>query len=145
MSKRLGDLRGFKRLLDRKEAELVQGLRRRGDIAIEQSPDQIDELQQAATLELAVQNLSRGHSLLRDVRAALQRIQDGSFGACIQCQRAINSRRLAAVPWAPRCIECQEAADDAGESSGSPLPAGRGQTDGPQDGLRVVHLNEVAA
>ncbi|MEN6537300.1 MAG: TraR/DksA family transcriptional regulator [Bryobacteraceae bacterium] len=145
MSKGLGDLRGFKRLLDRKEAELVQGLRRRGDIAIEQSPDQIDELQQSATLELAVQNLSRGHSLLRDVRAALQRIQDGSFGACLQCQRAINSKRLAAVPWAPLCIECQEAADDVDESSGSPLPIGRDQADGPQDDLRVVHRDRVAA
>jgi RNA polymerase-binding transcription factor DksA len=50
-------------------------------------------------------------SLLRDVRAALLRIRDGSFGTCIHCEWAINPRRLAAVPWAPLCIECQEAAD----------------------------------
>jgi len=45
------------------------------------------------------------------VKAALQRIRDGSFGVCVQCEEAITPNRLAAVPWASRCIGCQEAAD----------------------------------
>ena len=106
-----GDPREFKKILDRKEAELTQSLRRRDDIAIEKSPDQMDELQRKATLELAIHNMDREYLLLRDVRAALQRIHDGSFGTCIQCEWPINPKRLAAVPWAPLCIECQEAAD----------------------------------
>lgn len=106
-----GDPREFKKILDRKEAELTQSLRRRDDIAIEKSPDQMDELQRKATLELAIHNMDREYLLLRDVRAALQRIRDGSFGTCIQCDWAINPKRLAAVPWAPLCIECQQAAD----------------------------------
>ena len=105
------DPREFKKILERKEAELVQSLRKRNDIAIEKSPDQVDELQQAATLELAVQNLDREYNLLRDVKAALLRIHDGTFGTCVQCEWAISPKRLAAVPWAPLCIECQEAAD----------------------------------
>ena len=106
-----GDPREFKKILDRKEAELTQSLRRRDDIAIEKSPDQMDELQRKATLELAIHNMDREYLLLRDVRAALQRIRDGSFGTCIQCEWAISPKRLAAVPWAPLCIECQEAND----------------------------------
>jgi DnaK suppressor protein len=106
-----GDLRRFKEILDRKEAELVRSLQKRNDIAIEKSPDQVDEIQHAATLEMAIQDLDREYNLLRDVKAALLRIHDGSFGTCIQCEWSINPKRLAAVPWAALCIECQEAAD----------------------------------
>jgi len=105
------DPREFKQILGRKQAELVQALRNRDDIAIEKSPDQMDELQHGATLELAIQNLDRESTLLRDVKAALERIHDGSFGACLQCEWPISPKRLAAVPWAPLCIVCQQAAD----------------------------------
>jgi DnaK suppressor protein len=116
------DLRGFKEILGRTEAELVQSLRKRNDIAIEKSPDQIDELQHAASLALVIQNLDREHNLLRDVKSALLRIDDGSFGTCIQCEWPISPKRLAAVPWAPLWIECQEAADrDKHEAAESPI------------------------
>ena len=106
-----GDLREFKKILDRKEAELVQSLRKRDGIAIEKSADQMDEIQYASERDLAIRNVDRESILLREVKAALQRIRDGSFGTCIQCEWAISPKRLAAVPWAPLCIECQEAAD----------------------------------
>ena len=109
-----GDLRGFKEILDRKEAELVQSLHKRDDIAIEKSADQMDEIQYASERDLAIRNLDREYNLRRDVKAALLRIHDGSFGTCIQCEWSINPKRLAAVPWAPLCIECQDAADRDG-------------------------------
>ena len=103
--------REFKKVLERRRVELIQTLRKRNDIAIEKSPDQIDEIQHAATLELAIRNMDREYKLLRDVKAALLRIDDGSFGICVECEWAISPKRLVAVPWAPLCIECQEAAD----------------------------------
>jgi RNA polymerase-binding transcription factor DksA len=36
---------------------------------------------------------------LKQVRAALQRIQDGTYGVCIDCGRRIEPARLEAVPW----------------------------------------------
>ena len=102
---------GFQEILDRKEAELVQVLRKRDGIAVESSPDQMDEIQYASERDLAIRNLGQESSLLSQVRAALRRIHDQSFGTCIECDWAISPRRLAAVPWAPRCIRCQEAAD----------------------------------
>lgn len=45
---------------------------------------------------------------LRDIEAALRRIRDGSYGACIECSNPIDYERLAAYPAAERCIRCQE-------------------------------------
>jgi DnaK suppressor protein len=102
---------GFQEILGRKQAELVRVLRKRDDIAIEKSADQMDEIQYATERDLAIRNADRDSALLRQVKASLQRIHDGSFGICIQCEEAISSKRLAALPWAPRCIQCQNAAD----------------------------------
>lgn len=105
------EIGGFQEILERRASELVQVLQRRDGIAIEKSPEQMDEIQYATERELAIRNVDRESSLLRDVKDALERIHDGSFGTCTDCESAISPRRLAAVPWASRCIQCQEAAD----------------------------------
>ena len=102
---------GFQDVLERKQAELVHVLRKRDGIAIEKSADEMDEIQDASERDLAIRNVDRESKLLRDVKAALRRIPDGSFGTCIDCESAISPKRLAAVPWAPRCIQCQDAFD----------------------------------
>jgi len=101
----------FQDVLERKQAELVHVLRKRDGIAIEKSADEMDEIQDASERDLAIRNVDRESRLLRDVKAALRRIPDGSFGTCIDCESAISPKRLAAVPWAPRCIQCQDAFD----------------------------------
>jgi len=101
----------FQEVLERKASELGRHLRKRDDIAIEKSADQMDEIQYASERELAIRNVDRESGLLRDVKDALRRIQEGTFGTCVECESAINPRRLTAVPWAPRCIRCQEAID----------------------------------
>jgi DnaK suppressor protein len=111
------EMGGVRETLERKEAELVQVLRNRDGIAIEKSADQMDEIQDASERDLAIRNVDRESVLLRDVKAALRRIYDGSFGTCIECGWAISPKRLAAVPWAPRCIRCQEAADRDGQET----------------------------
>ena len=105
------ELNKFKQILEAKKAELSDVLKRRDEIAIEKSPDAIDEVTRAAERELAIRNLDRESNLMRNVRAALRRIDDGSFGVCAHCEEEISPKRLAAVPWAPFCIRCQEAAD----------------------------------
>jgi len=111
------DLSGFQPILEQRQAELVQVLRVRDDITIEKSADQMDEIQYASERDLAIRNVDRDSNQLRDVRAALRRFRDGSFGTCIECDSAISPKRLAAVPWASRCIKCQDASDqDRSES-----------------------------
>ena len=109
----------FKEVLETKQAELAQVLRNREGIAIEKSPDALDEVQHAAERELAIRNLDRESQLLRNVRAALRRIDEGTFSVCLHCEEDISPKRLAAVPWTPFCIGCQEMADrnQAGDAS----------------------------
>ncbi len=46
--------------------------------------------------------------LLREVQAALRRIQQTTYGICAACDEPISAKRLAAVPWAKFCVQCQE-------------------------------------
>src|SRR5947199_9881763 len=96
----------YKEILETRQAELVQVLRYRDAITIEKSPDALDEVQNAAERELAIRNLDRESNLLRNVRAALARIEDGSYGICMQCEEEISPKRLNAVPQTPFCIQC---------------------------------------
>ena len=105
------ELEKYKGVLETKKAELSKGLRNREDIAIEKTPDALDEVQLAGERELAIRNLDRESNLLRNVRGALARIADGSYGVCLHCDEEIKPKRLEAVPWTKYCIRCQEAAD----------------------------------
>ena len=44
------------------------------------------------------------------VDGALARLDDGTYGRCIDCDGPIAPDRLAALPWAERCIACQRRA-----------------------------------
>ena len=105
------EINKFKKLLEAKQAELEKIVRNRDAIAIEKSADALDEVQHASERELAIRNLDRESNLLRNVRLALCRINDGSFGTCLHCEEEISPKRIAAVPWAANCIQCQELAD----------------------------------
>ena len=105
------DLEKYRAILEVKQSELSAGLRNREDIAIEKTPDALDEVQLAGERELAIRNLDRESNLLRQVRGALARIADGSYGICNHCEEEISLKRLNAVPQTAYCITCQEAAD----------------------------------
>lgn len=104
----------YKAILEAKRAELSAGLLHREDIAIQNAADALDQVQLAGARELAVQNLHRESALLRNIQFALARLEDGSYGLCLHCEREITAKRLEAVPWTPYCIRCQEAADRDG-------------------------------
>jgi DnaK suppressor protein len=114
----------FRKILEGKELELVRALQNGDDIALDKSADQMDDIQRAAERDLTIRNVDRQSTMLRDVKASLRRIQDGGFGICIECEGAISPKRLAAVPWASRCIQCQDAADRDGRE----ITESRGET-----------------
>ena len=115
------ELEKFKKILEAKQAELSGSLRNRDEIVIEKASDAIDEVQLAGERELAIRNLDRDSNMLRQIRRALARIADGSYGVCLHCEEDISPKRLVAVPWTPFCIGCQEIADrnQAGDNSES--------------------------
>jgi RNA polymerase-binding transcription factor DksA len=56
--------------------------------------------------EVAVALLTAEEDQLAECRAALERIERGTFGRCERCQRAVSKRRLEALPHARLCIRC---------------------------------------
>jgi DnaK suppressor protein len=109
------EINKYKDILEARLAELSAVIKNRDGITIEKSPDALDEVQNAAERELAIRNLDRESNLLRNVRLALRRIDEGTFGVCVHCDEEISPKRIAAVPWTPYCISCQEQADRAQE------------------------------
>ena len=105
------ELNEYRNVLEVQQAELVQLIRNRDGIAIEKSADTLDEVQNATERELAIRSLDRDSNMLRNVRGALRRVENGSFGVCLHCEEDISPKRLAAVPWTTFCIQCQEIAD----------------------------------
>jgi DnaK suppressor protein len=105
------ELNKYRNVLEDKQADLVRMMRNRDGIVIEKSADALDEVQYATERELAIRSLDRDSNLLRNVRGALVRIEEGSFGVCLHCEEEISPKRLAAVPWTTFCIQCQELAD----------------------------------
>ena len=106
------ELNKFRNALKQKQAELENETRGRGALAIETSSDELDRIQHGQERDLAMGTLDRASKLLREVRAALSRLDAGKFGICLDCEEDISMKRLVAVPWTASCIVCQAAADN---------------------------------
>jgi DnaK suppressor protein len=105
------ELASFQNALKNEYAELKQGTRNRGALVIEASADELDRIQDAQVRDLTIDTLDRDSKRLREILAALGRVDAGTFGVCLDCEEDISGKRLAAIPWTAKCIGCQEAAD----------------------------------
>jgi DnaK suppressor protein len=108
---KISELNEFRKTLKIRHAELNDLLHNREALAIETSADELDRIQQAQERDYAMGAIDRDSLRLREIRAALERIGDGSFGICLNCEEEIAAKRLVAVPWTALCIVCQEAAE----------------------------------
>jgi DnaK suppressor protein len=90
----------------------------RNDVAVERSPDTLDGMQFTEDRQLARLTSNWDSHLLSMVRSALSRLESGTYGTCVACEQPIPKKRLAAVPWTPFCIACQEAADEREDWAG---------------------------
>lgn len=77
----------------------------------------VDDSETPDPVDLAVSNYSKNVLLalsenetrqLGMIDEALERIEDEEYGICQNCQKEINQKRLAAIPWAQYCLDCQE-------------------------------------
>ena len=101
----------YKALLLAKRDEILGKSLRREDIWIVKSNEQIEMVQLAGEREFAVRALEHQSRSLTDINSALERIDSGEFGICLECEEPISPKRLAAVPWAAYCLHCQEKRD----------------------------------
>lgn len=54
----------------------------------------------------ALSDSERG--ILLEIDHALERLDSGEYGTCLNCSESIPTARLRALPWARYCIDCQE-------------------------------------
>jgi len=74
----------------------------------EATQDPADMAANAYTKELLVSMSANDRQLLESIDAALERIEDGQYGKCVNCGQPIQEKRLEAVPWARLCLRCQD-------------------------------------
>jgi DnaK suppressor protein len=73
----------------------------------------IDSAHDVADASLAAEHNS---AVLQQVREALGRVTDGTFGTCIVDGGPIEERRLEAVPWTPYCLKHEQRLEAAASS-----------------------------
>ena len=105
------DLNQHKAVLMVVRKMIVQKSHQREAIWVAQSNKLMGTAQLAVEWDFAVRSLELENRWLRQIDAALKRIDDGEFGTCLECEEPISPKRLAAVPWATYCLRCQELDD----------------------------------
>ncbi|AXC13463.1 C4-type zinc finger protein, DksA/TraR family [Acidisarcina polymorpha] len=105
-------VRQFEDKLLRQQADLQRAMLSAVEQGRETSTDDTQDVADQAVAsyqkELLFSQGTNGHVQLTLVRAALDRLSDGTFGECLQCGETIGIKRLEALPWTPYCINCQE-------------------------------------
>ena len=72
-----------------------------------------DEVMDSGTQEATTGVMVAEERLLAEVKAALGRIEAGTFGRCEWCDHPVPHPRLDAVPYARRCVRCAKEAEAA--------------------------------
>jgi DnaK suppressor protein len=113
------DIQYFKELLDERLEELLS----QADNTVsgmtdqrENFPDPTDRATLEADRNFMLRIRDREHKLIKKIKKALDRIEDGTFGICDNCGEDISFARLKARPVTTQCIDCktkQEAQEKA--------------------------------
>ena len=111
------DVKRFKDLLEEERQRVVDAI----DYLHKEHPGSIeDETEDETTdnhiAETATATLDReidytleenSEHVLKGIEGALERIEEGTYGTCVNCGKPIAEERLAAIPWATYCIDCK--------------------------------------
>jgi len=102
----------YKRQLMAEEKRLVSSLKdtraNARDAGEQPVGDRMDESVSREMKERDFQEGSADWVLLRQVREARARIDDGTYGKCVVDGGPIEEKRLEAMPWTPYCVKHQQ-------------------------------------
>ena len=73
----------------------------------DQPRDEGDHAQASERQDLSFLTRERLADRINRLTAALQRLDEGTYGTCELCEQAIETSRLAALPEVTTCLECQ--------------------------------------
>jgi DnaK suppressor protein len=109
------ELEKYRRLLQEKKtallAELAKTRHAEQETTEESTQDIADKAVSSYTREFLYSLNDAERSTVQQIDQALARIEDGTFGLCLNCGTPMNEKRLSAIPWSRHCVECQELAE----------------------------------
>lgn len=107
----------YQEILRAKEQELSSRIERTRESARAPRGDEVGDLGDQSVGDEAkeeqLQEADTGRVVLSQVRDALKRIEDGTFGKCVVDGGPIEEKRLKAVPWTPYCIKHQQLLEES--------------------------------
>jgi DnaK suppressor protein len=96
--------------LRRKRQSLLQGMNGNQQATteiIEEREAEIEENAQKERLAGLISRLTeREQEMIQQIDAALERMDEGAYGECVECENGISPARLRAMPTALLCIDC---------------------------------------
>jgi DnaK suppressor protein len=100
----------FGKALREQRQQLASRIRiRLGDVISERMPDDEGAVAiESYSKDLTAAQLERERQTLRQIDAALARLEAGNYGVCGVCSTSIPKARLEALPWAHLCVHCAE-------------------------------------
>jgi DnaK suppressor protein len=109
MNKR--DLKRFKTALEQKRDAIVNATGKKphwDNMEDTRHGDFVDQASDDNEVHVNLRLLQIDAKLLRAIEAAIERIDNGTYGICTVCEQEISVARLKAVPWTSVCIACKE-------------------------------------
>jgi DnaK suppressor protein len=103
----------YKRLLKAEERRLIESLKQaEPDVQELSDPSSSIDRGDASVVDeeksMVLQEADSNSTILNQVRDALKRIEDGTFGKCAVDGGPIDEKRLRAVPWTPYCLKHEQ-------------------------------------
>jgi DnaK suppressor protein len=87
---------------------MISAVEQGRETSTDDTQDVADQAVASYQKELLFSQGTTGHMQITLIRAALDRLAEGTFGECLHCGKTIGQKRLEALPWTPYCINCQE-------------------------------------
>jgi RNA polymerase-binding transcription factor len=109
---------GMLTLLSRARYELLEPRAAR-DVA----PDPLDAAKELEEEQLWLVYAEQRHEIHTEIEQAIQLLGEGRYGQCVECGIHIPAARLWALPFALRCVACQERIEGAERRVGRPRPS----------------------
>lgn len=109
------EMQKFKKLLFAEGEHLTKGIRTIGEDTLQAAGQEagtdMSSFAEAGTdnndRETALRLAGGESQMLREVSEALLRIEEGTYGKCVDCDEEIPVKRLEVFPAAKRCVECK--------------------------------------
>jgi DnaK suppressor protein len=106
------DLKKFKAALERKRDSIMTAAAGKKahweNMEDTRHGDFVDQASDDNEVHVNLRLLQIDAKLLRAIEAAIDRIENGSYGKCSICEEEISLARLNAVPWTSVCLACKE-------------------------------------